>query len=66
MRLSEAGLGFGLGLAQAGDAVAFLPLTTLLEHGYALEALEDVALNDDAGGALETFVLGHGDLKKRF
>jgi hypothetical protein len=54
----------GLGLAQTHDAVARLPLTTLLEHIEALEALQDVAFDDEAGGALETFVLRH-DVKGR-
>jgi hypothetical protein len=46
-----------LGLAQTGHAVAGLPLATLLEQIKTLEALEDVAFNDEAGDALETFVL---------
>ncbi len=54
------GLDVGLGLAEAGHAVAFFPLATLFQDGYALEALEDVAFDDDAGGTLETFMLGHG------
>jgi hypothetical protein len=41
------------------DAVARLPLTTLLEHFEALKALQDVAFDDEARGALETFVLRH-------
>jgi hypothetical protein len=47
----------GLGLAEAGDAIALFPLAALFEDRDALEALEDVTLHDDAGGALETFVL---------
>jgi hypothetical protein len=39
------------------DAIAGLPLTTLLEQVDAFETLEDVALNDETGGALEAFVL---------
>ena len=50
-----------LGLAETGDAVAFLPLAALLQDGHALEALEDVAFDDQTVGALETFVLGHGE-----
>jgi hypothetical protein len=46
-----------LGLAQTGDAIAGLPLTALLEDLKTLETLEYVALNDEARGALETFVL---------
>lgn len=46
-----------LGLAQTLNAVAGLPLATFLEQVHPLEAFEDVALNDDTGRALETFVL---------
>jgi len=47
----------GLGLAQALHAVAGLPLVALAEDLNALEALQDVAFDDEAGGPLETFVL---------
>jgi hypothetical protein len=47
----------GLGLAQTHHAVAGLPLTALLEDVDALEALQNVAFDDEAGDALETFVL---------
>jgi hypothetical protein len=47
----------GLGLAEAHHAIAFLPLAAFLEDLNALEALEDVAFNDEAVGALEAFVL---------
>jgi hypothetical protein len=50
-------LDLGLGLTQTGNAIAFFPLTALLEDGYAFKTLEDVTFDDDAGGALETFVL---------
>jgi hypothetical protein len=39
-------LDVGLGLAQALDAVARFPLATLLEQVHALEAFQDIALND--------------------
>jgi hypothetical protein len=52
-------LNVGLGLAETLDAVADFPLAALLEEGHALEALEDIAFNDEAAGALETVVLGH-------
>ena len=48
---------FRLGLLEADDAVAVLPLALLLQEIDALEALENVAFNDEAGNALETFVL---------
>jgi hypothetical protein len=51
----------GLRLAQALHAIAGLPLAAFLEEIDAFEALQDVALNDDAAGALETLVLGHGE-----
>jgi hypothetical protein len=51
------GLDVGLGLAQTLNAIAGFPLTALLEDIDALEALEDIAFNDDTGGALEAFVL---------
>jgi len=55
----ESRLDVGLGFTKTEDALAFLPLTTLFENGHALEALEDVAFNDDAFGTLEAGVLGH-------
>ena len=54
------GLGVGLGLAETLDAVAGLPLAALLQQGHALEALEDIAFDDEtAAGGLETGMLGH-------
>ena len=55
------GLDVSFGLAETLDAVAGLPLAALLEQGHALEALEDIAFNDEAAAAagLETVVLGH-------
>jgi hypothetical protein len=50
-------LDLGLGLTQTGNTVALFPLTALLEYGYAFKTLENVTFDDDAGGALETFVL---------
>jgi len=47
----------GFGLAQTLHAVAGFPLAALLQDVDALEALEDVAFDDEAGSALETFVL---------
>jgi hypothetical protein len=47
----------GLGLAETLDAVAGLPLAAFPKDFDALEALEDVAFHDEAGDALETFVL---------
>jgi hypothetical protein len=46
-----------LGLAETLDTVSRLPLATLLEQVDALEALQDVAFDDEAGRSLETFVL---------
>jgi hypothetical protein len=54
----------GLGLAETLHAIAGLPLTALLEQIDALEALQDVALDDETRGTLEAFVLRHG-IKKR-
>jgi hypothetical protein len=54
------GLNVGLGLAETRDAVAGFPLTALLEQVDTFEALQDVALDDDTGGTLKAFVLGHG------
>jgi hypothetical protein len=53
-------LGVGGGLAETLNAVAFLPLAALAEKLDALEALEDVAFNDDSLGTLEAAVLRHG------
>jgi hypothetical protein len=47
----------GLRLAEAHHAIAFLPLAAFLEDLNAFEALEDVAFNDEAVGALEALVL---------
>jgi hypothetical protein len=46
-----------LRLAEPLNAVAGLPLPALLEQIDTLEALQDVAFDDEAGDALETFVL---------
>jgi hypothetical protein len=51
----------GLGLAQALDAIASFPLAAFSEQVDALETLQDVALDDDTVGTLETFVLRHGE-----
>ena len=50
-------LDVGLGFAKTLNAIAGFPLTALLEKINAFEAFEDVALNDETGGALEAFVL---------
>jgi hypothetical protein len=46
-----------LGLAEAHDAVARLPLAALAEDLDAFETLEDVAFDHESVGALEAFVL---------
>jgi hypothetical protein len=53
----EQGSDFGLGLAETGDAIAGFPLTAFLEQVDAFEALQDVAFDDETGGALQAFVL---------
>jgi len=45
------------GLAEALNAIAGFPLAALFQEIHALKALENVAFNDKAGNALETFVL---------
>lgn len=50
-------LGFALGLAQAGDAVAFLPLTAFLEYFEAFEPLEDVAFTAQSRGRAQAAML---------
>jgi hypothetical protein len=52
-----AGSDVRLGLAETLDAVADFPLAAFLEDFDALEALQDVAFHDEAGDALEAFVL---------
>ena len=47
----------GLGLAEALHAVTRFPLVALAEKLDAFEALQDVAFDDETGGALEAFVL---------
>jgi hypothetical protein len=47
----------GLGLAQALYAVTRLPLIALAEEVNAFETLQDVAFDDETGGALEAFML---------
>ena len=47
----------GLGFAEAGDAVAFLPLAALFEEFGALEALEDIALAPQGGRRAQTAML---------
>ena len=56
-------LGFGLGFAEAGDAVAFLPLSAFLEQFDAFEAFENVALGAQSAGALQTTMLSHRIVK---
>ena len=46
----------GLGLAEAGDAVAGFPVTGLAEDFDALVALQDVALRPESVGSAETVV----------
>jgi hypothetical protein len=46
-----------LGLAETLNAVAGFPLATFAEKLDALEALQDVTLNNQTGDALEAFVL---------
>lgn len=46
-----------LGLAQTLHAIAHLPLAALFEQIDALEALQDVAFDDETGDALKAFVL---------
>ena len=49
---SRVGLGVGPGFAEAGDAVARVPLAAFFKDRDALEALEDVAFcTGGAGGA---------------
>jgi hypothetical protein len=47
----------GLGLAEALHAVTRLPLIALPKEIDALEALQYVAFDDEAGGALKAFML---------
>ena len=49
-----------LGLAEALHAVAGFPLATFFQNINALKALQNIAFDDETGGALEAFVLGHG------
>jgi hypothetical protein len=57
LRKKSVGSDVRLGLAKTLYAVAFFPLAPLLEDVDALEALQDVTFNDEAGDALETLVL---------
>src|ERR1044072_4981669 len=57
MKGKSEGSDVGLGLAETLNTVSRFPLTTLLEQVDPLEALEDVAFNDETGGPLEAFVL---------
>jgi len=49
--------GFGFGLAQAGDAVARLPLAVFLEQFRALKALEHIPFAAQFGGRAQTPML---------
>jgi hypothetical protein len=57
IRPSQFGSGFPPGLAQAGDAVAFFPLTTLFHNLDALKTLEHIALATQNGGRAQTAML---------
>jgi hypothetical protein len=50
-------LDVGLGLPEALNAIAGFPLIALPEQVDPLETLQDVAFDDETGGALEAFVL---------
>lgn len=56
-RVSRHVLHLGFGFAEAGDAVAFLPLTALFEKFGALKALEDIALAAEFGRRAQTAML---------
>ena len=56
-RPAAGGLSFALGLAEAGDAIAFLPLTALLEQFDALKPLEHIAFPAQGGGGTKTTML---------
>lgn len=58
-RLNNNQSGFALGLAEAGDAIAFLPLTTLAEKFYTFKAFEHIALGAQGARATETTMLRH-------
>jgi len=47
----------GLGFAEAGDAVAVLPLAAFFEKFGALKALEDIALAAESGRRAQTAML---------
>ena len=47
----------GFGFAEAGDAVAVLPLAAFLEKFGALEALENIALAPEFGRRAQTAML---------
>jgi hypothetical protein len=47
----------GLGLAETLHAIARLPEAAFPEQVDTLEAFQDVAFDDETGGALEAFVL---------
>jgi hypothetical protein len=49
--------GVGLGLAEAGDAVAVFPLTPFFEDFDALKAFHDIALSTKGGSGAEATVL---------
>jgi hypothetical protein len=51
------GLDVGLRLTETLHAIARLPLIALPEQINALKAFQDVAFDDETGGALEAFVL---------
>jgi hypothetical protein len=53
LHLSDLGFGF----AEAGDAVAVLPLAALFEKFGALKALEDIALAAEFGRRAQTAML---------
>ncbi len=56
-RLPATKSNIGLGLLEAGDAGAGLPLAALLEEGDALEALEDIPLGAAGADGTKTAML---------
>jgi hypothetical protein len=51
------GSGVGFGFAEAGDAVAFLPLAALFEDFDAFEPFHDIALGSQVAGSAQTSML---------
>jgi hypothetical protein len=57
IRQENSGLGLALGFTEAGDAVAFFPLTAFFEKFQAFKALQNIPFSAQSGGCAQAAML---------